>query len=153
MIQEAVDKEEVCTSCLQSIFLVVGGNDTENVRSPEGVEGIKISFKQLTDKINSLFPLIRINIISLIPRRYRGYDHHLRVLDINDYLKNLCSNDTSNLYFIPMFTKFLIRKHLYHLRKDVILNTKLFERDRLHFNKVGNSVLAKTLIAVANDPR
>ena len=72
---------------------------------------------------------------------------------MNEYLQNLCSQDSCNLYFIPMFTKFLVNKHLYHLRKDVILNTKLFHRDRVHFNQVGNSVLAKTLIAVANDPR
>ena len=153
MVKEAVEKKEVCTSCVQSIFLVVGGNDAANARSVEDLEGIKTSFTELVDTINSLFPAIRINILSLIPRRYRGYDHHLRVLNMNEYLQNLCSKDSCNLYFIPMFTKFLVNKQLYHLRKDVILNLKLFHRDRVHFNQVGNSVLAKTLIAVANDPR
>ena len=43
-------------------------------------------------------------------------------------------------------------KELYHSRNEVYLNEKLFKHDRLHFSSTGTSVLAKTLIAVANEP-
>jgi lysophospholipase L1-like esterase len=59
----------------------------------------------------------------------------------------------SNLYFIPMFTKFLAYKNLYHNFGQVYLNEKLFCKDKVHFTATGTSVLAKTLIAVANNPR
>ena len=102
--------------------------------------------------INSKFSAVRINIVSLIPRRCKDYMHLQRILIINDFLSNLCSNKNSNVFFIRMFTKFLVNKYLYHLRQEVILNETLFGNDRLHFSSVGVSVLAKTIIAVANNP-
>ena len=36
MIEDAVDKNDVCPSCVEAIFLVVGGNDVENVKSFSG---------------------------------------------------------------------------------------------------------------------
>ncbi len=41
---------------------------------------------------------------------------------------------------------------MFYIRNDVILNEKLFKKDMLHFSPTGTSVLAKTLIAVANNP-
>ena len=152
MVRNAVDNKEVCTSCVQSIFLVVGGNDAENIKSESGIDKLKSSVNKLLNLINSKFPAIRINIVSLIPRRCWDYRHLQRIFCVNDFLFNLCSNENSNFYFINMFTKFLVKKDLYRHRQDVILNEKLFHKDRLHFSSVGTSVLAKTLIAVANNP-
>ena len=129
-----------------------GGNDAENIRSPAGLDKLKNSFNNLLNLINSLFSAVKINVVSLIPRRCKDYLHLQRILHVNEFLTNLCSNKNSNLCFIRMFTKFLINKNLYHLRREVTLNEKLFNKDRLHFNSVGVSVLAKTIIAVANNP-
>ena len=159
MVKDAVTNEEVCTSCVESIFLVVGGNDAQNIkedpynsRADSGMKRLQTSYRKLIDLINSKFPVIRVNILSLIPRKPAGYLHTQRVFWINDFLYNLCSNENSNLYFVPMFTKFLVRKDIYHEHGQVILNPKLFTNDGIHFTDVGSSVLAKTLIAVANDP-
>ena len=159
MVKKAVANKEVCTSCVQSIFLVVGGNDVQNIkedpynfRADSGMERLKTSYRKLIDLINSKFPVIRVNIMSLIPRKMIGYLHTQRVFCINDFLYDLCSNRNSNIYFVPMFTKFLVRKDIYYNHGQVILNPKLFTKDGIHFTEIGSSVLAKTLIAVANDP-
>ena len=159
MVKDAVAKKEVCTSCVQSIFLVVGGNDAQNIkedpynfRADSGMEKLKDSYRKLIYVINSNFPAIRINIMSLIPRKLKNGWHAHRVFYINDFLENLCSNENSNIYFIPMFTKFLVRKDIYYNHGQVILNPKLFTKDGIHFTDIGSSVLAKSLIAVANDP-
>ena len=152
MVEDAVDKNDVCPSCVEAIFLVVGGNDVENIKSFAGLEELKKSYYKLISVINSKFPAIRINILSLIPRRCRGYLHLQNIFHINDFLSKLCSKDTSNCYLIKMFTKYLLYKDLYYWNKKVYLNDNLFRKDRLHFSPVGLSVLAKSLIAVANNP-
>ena len=152
MVEDAVDKNDVCPSCVEAIFLVVGGNDVENIKSVSGLEELKRSYYKLISVINSKFPAIRINILSLIPRRCRGYLHLQNIFHINDFLAKLCSNDTSNCYLIKMFTKYLLYKGLYYSNKLVYLNDNLFRKDKLHFSAVGLSILAKSLIAVANNP-
>ena len=152
MVKDSVDKGEVCPSCVENVFLVVGGNDVQNIRAESSLETLKSSYKELFDCINSKLPVVRINIISLIPREC-DYLHLQRMFYINEFLKEICSNDNSNLFFVPMFTKYLLYKDIYHKSKQVYLNPKLFHRDRVHFSNIGTSVLAKTLIAVANFPR
>ena len=61
MIRDAVDNKEVCTACVSSVFLIVGGNDVENIQSSSGLEKLKHSYKKLIGFINSKFPSIRIN--------------------------------------------------------------------------------------------
>ncbi len=152
MIRDSLTNNEVCTSCVEAIFLVVGGNDAENIRSASGLEKLKHSFNDLIGLINSKFPTVRINIVSLIPRRCNGYMHLQRILCINEFLLNLCKNVVANCYYIQMFTKYILYKGLYRSRQEVYLNERLFKGDRIHFTPVGVSVLAKTLIAVANNP-
>ena len=152
MVKFSLEKREVCPSCVQSIFLVVGGNDVENIKSEEGLKTLMNTYSELFSLINEKFPAVRINVLSLIPRRSR-YKHLQRMFYINEFLEDVCSSNSSNLYFIPMFTKFLAYKNLYHNFGQVYLNEKLFCKDRVHFSATGTSVLAKTLIAVANNPR
>ncbi len=85
MIKEAVDKGEVCLSCVESVFIVGGGNDAENVRSTSGIEKLKASYQKLIDVLNSKFCNIRINILSLIPRRCNSYLHLQRIFIINNF--------------------------------------------------------------------
>ncbi len=152
MICDAIDDKEVCTSCVESIFLVVGGNDTENIRSNSGIEKLKSSFNDLICLINSNFPSIRINILSLMPRRFYSFMHVQRVGMINDFLYRMCRNNRNNCFYIKMFTKFLMYKNKYFTRNEIYLNEDLYKSDRLHFSPRGISVLAKTLIGVANNP-
>ena len=152
MIRDAVKNKEVCTCCVQSIFIVAGGNDAENIRSPSGMDNLKSAFNKLIQLINNNFPVIRVNIVSLMPRRCYSYTHLQRIFEINDFLSVICKS-SHNCFLIKMFTKFLLYKALYYMNNEVYLNEKLYKADRLHFSTIGTSVLAKTLIAVANDPR
>ena len=151
MITEAIEKGELCTSCVQSIFIVAGGNDVENIISNSGINKLQSSFKKLIDMISTKLPTIRINIISLMPRRCYSYMHLQRIFCINDFLERLCKS-YDKCYFIKMFSKFLLYKGLYYSNSEVYLNERLYKVDRLHFSAIGNSVLAKTLIGVANNP-
>ena len=152
MVNDAVDKKEVCTCCVETIFLVAGGIDVAGITSSSGLDKLKESYNKLIQLINSRFPAIRINIVSLIPRRCKDCQHLQHMLLINDYLANLCENVMSNCYFIKMFSKYLVHKSLYHSKQEVYLNEILFRRDKIHFSSVGIRVLAKSLIAVANNP-
>ncbi len=152
MVRDCVDNGDICTACVESIFVVAGGNDVENIRSADGLEKLKSSFIKLIDVINTKFPAIRINIMSLIPRRCRDYMHLRNMFSVNNFLSNLCSKKKSNCYLVKMFTKYLLYKHLYYTKEEVYLDDNLYKKDRLHFSPIGTSVLAKTLIAVANNP-
>jgi lysophospholipase L1-like esterase len=153
MVKSSLENKEVCPACVESIFLVVGGNDVQNIKSEPGLEKLTDTYNKLFNFIDSKFPAVRINVMSLIPRRCYDYSHVQRIFYINNFLKDVCSKDNSNLFFIPMFTKFLIYKYLYHSSGHVYLNKKLYLKDDLHFSATGTCVLAKTLIAVANNPR
>ena len=125
----------------------------ENIKKETDLKKLMNTYNELFSLINEKFPAVRINVLSLIPRRTYTYNHLERIFYINEFLEDACSSDSSNLYYIPMFTKFLAYKNLYHTNWDVYLNKKLFCGDMLHFSDTGTSVIAKTLIAVANDPR
>ncbi len=113
---------------------------------------LKSAFNKLIKLINNTFPVIRVNIVSLMPRRCYSYMHLQRIFEINDFLGVICKS-SHNCFLIKMFTKFLLYKRLYYMKNEVYLNERLYKADRLHFSAIGTSVLAKTLIAVANDPR
>ena len=82
----------------------------------------------------------------LIPRRSE-YRHHIRNMHkVNNWIETFCKKE--HIRFINIFTHFLVKEpHMWEL------NYKLFNGSKLHFNKVGDSVLAKVLIGVANLPR
>jgi hypothetical protein len=141
IVRDAVANKEVCTSCVQSVFLAVRGNDAQNIRSEKGLKKFESSYKKLIELINSKFPVIRINVVSLVPRRTTNYWHVQRFFHINDFLHNLCSNENFNISIIPVFTKFVVKKDLYYHSGQVIMSSKLFLKDGIHFTRIGDSVL------------
>ena len=153
MVKDSVNNGEVCTACVESVFVVAGGNDAANIKSDKGLEILKNSYNKLFDLINTQFTSVRVNVLSLIPRGCNNYRHLDNMFTINEFLSQVCSNNTSNLFYIPMFTKYLAYKDLYYSDQQVRLNNRLFKPDKVHFSSIGTCVLAKTLIAVANNPR
>ena len=130
-----------------SVFLICGGNDIENLHNDSDIEDAFIDFENLVKVTRHAFSNAQINIISLIPRRARYKTHINNMHEMNEWLEDFC-HKSSNLRFVNIFTHFLYRlPHIWYL------NTKLFNGRKLHFNKVGNSVLAKVLIGVSNSPR
>ncbi len=130
MIEEAVQKGEVCTSCVRTVFVVAGGNDAENIKSQHDVDKVKSYFEKMVSIIITMFSTdIQINIVSLMPRRTYGFMHLQNIFGINEFLRQLCDQSDINCRFIKMFSKFLLYKHLYFSRKDVYLNEKLFVKD------------------------
>ena len=124
-------------------FFVCGGNDVENCKGPN-VSTIKADYKCLMGYVKTVFPHASINMVSLIPRRTRHASHYKNMFTVNEWLGSMCTE--YNVRFVDIFSYFIDRKS-----RD--LNYKLFQRDQLHLTAVGDSVLAKVLIAVANKPR
>ena len=72
------DQNSICRQCVKSIFLVCGGNETElteRLHGERGVMDITSSYTTLLDYTGFIFPGARVNVISLIPRRLRYYNH------------------------------------------------------------------------------
>ena len=93
-----------------------------------------------------IFPNAKISIVSLIPRKAWYYTHIRNMHKLNEWLELFCSENSCR--FVNMFTHFLNKlPHIWEL------NRKLFKNDLIHFSNIGNSVLAKVLIGVANSPR
>ena len=90
------------------------------------------------------FPNACLNVISLIPRRTKYSTHSKNMHAVNDWLGAMCKE--YNARFVNIFSFFIDKK-------SHDLNYKLFQRDELHLSDIGDSVLAKVLIAVANKPR
>lgn len=143
--------DEICTKCIENVFIVCGGNDTENITSYTGMETLKKSFVCLIEGFKKYLPNARINILSLIPRRIMDDWHLQRMHIVNDYLANLCPN-YKNCFMVSIFTNFLAYKERFFLNGEFYLNERLFKVDKLHFSPLGHSVLAKVLIGVANKP-
>ena len=134
------------TSKVTSIFLVIGGNDIENLHDDADIENVYRDFENLVEVTKDVFQHAKINIISLIPRRARYKSHINNMYEMNSWLDNFCKENSCR--FVNIFSHFLLKlPHIW------LLNNDLFNTRRLHFNKVGNSVLAKVLIGVANNPR
>ena len=145
-VKSVTEKGTLDASKVTSVFLLCGGNDIQNLRRDSDIENVYRDYETLVEVTKCVFPHANINIVSLIPRlaRYRTHINNMHAL--NGWLENFSRNNS--LRFISIFTHFLIRlPHIWYL------NRKLFNGSNLHFNKVGNSVLAKVLMGVANSPR
>ena len=93
-----------------------------------------------------VFPLAKINFISLIPRRSQ-YESHIRYMhQVNDWLNSFCKKES--IRFVDIFSFFV-----HKTSSSWMLNDKLFNSSILHFSRIGDSVLAKVLMGVANKPR
>ena len=100
-------------------------------------------FENLINTTKQVFPVSKINIISVIPRRAR-YPAHIRNMNrFNFWLEGICKD--VHIRFVNIFTFYLDKRTGY-------LNKTLFKNDLLHFSNRGDSVLGKLLIAVSNRP-
>ena len=150
-IKDVFENNMVCRECVDNVFIVCGGNDTENIRSRKGMETLKKSFTLLIEDLSNFLPDARINVLSLIPRRLVDDGHLYRIHETNEFLTSLCPM-YKNCFLISIFTNYLSYKERFFNYGEYYLNKKLFKSDRLHFSPLGQSVLAKVLIGVANRP-
>ena len=150
-IRNTFKDDNLCRKCIDNVFIVCGGNDAENITSYTGMENLKRTFVCLIEDLLEYIPNARINILSLVPRRLMDDGHLHRIHIVNEYLSSLCPI-YKNCYMINIFTNFLDHKECYFSNGEYYLNENLFNGDRLHFSKLGHSVLAKVLIGVANRP-
>ena len=126
-----------------SVFLVCGGNDVGRLAKDSYIEDVYKDYENLVSYTRTVFPNAAINIVSLLPRRSSYNTHVDNMRKMNMWLHNFCLNNY--IRFVNIFSHFLTRT--FHL------NDKLFSNDKVHFSKIGISVLAKVLIGVANSPR
>ena len=145
-IKDKATEGTLDASKVLSVFLICGGNDIENLRNDCDIEDVFIDYENLVKVATHTFPNARVNIVSLIPRRATYRTHINNMYKMNEWLEDFCLKNP--IRFVNIFTHFLFKlPHIWHL------NRKLFNDGKLHFNKIGNSVLAKVLIGVANFPR
>ena len=91
-------KGEICRKCVDTVFLVCGGNDIENRRLHSFAE----SYDKLLGFTSDIFPHAGIKVVSLLPRRLR-YSHHLDgIQSANDTLSKFCEK-RSNCKFVNLF--------------------------------------------------
>ncbi len=103
--------------------------------------------EDLVDLIREVFPNSKINIFSSIPRRSKYVNHIQNMHRLNSWL-NRFDKKNSDIRFVDIFSFYVIKS-----TSIWKLSTKLFNRSLIHFSRVGDSVLAKVLIGVANRPR
>ena len=143
---DGVKQKGINTNAVTTVFLLVGGNNIQNLKCDRHMKFIKEDVLDLISVAKDVFPLASINIFSCIPRK-ATYSTHIKNMHIfNDLLKYICEKE--RVRFVDIFS-FFVNKVGAHWW----LNTELFNRDTIHFNVKGMSVLAKVLIAVANHPR
>ena len=131
---------------ISSVFFVCGGNDIESLQKDSDIEDVYAEYENLVNVAKDTFPAAKINIVSLIPRRARYRAHINNMHEMNEWLQAFCHEHSFR--FVNIFSHFVLKlPHIW------LLNRKLFNNGHLHFNRVGNSVLAKVLIGVANSPR
>ena len=149
VLREAI-KGDICRKCVDTVFFVCGGNDVENRR----LHGFTESYEKLVDYASYIFPNAGIKVVSLLPRRLRYSNHLSDILRANDALSTICEA-RENCRYINIFSYYIKdRKNFFDSNcKEMVLNSKLFSKDSLHFNYKGNSVLGKVLIAVTYNPR
>jgi len=130
---------------ISNVFLVVGGNDVENLASDCSLKWIFEDFKELFKCARETFPNAKINVMSLIPRRVNecGLEHVHLMHDVNDFLLKSCKE--LGLRYVNIYTFFI--------RRNGRLNRKLYKNDYVHFSVKGDAVLAKVIIAVTHRPR
>ena len=141
-MKEVAEDETLDCETVTNIFLVCGGNDIENVRN---VAKVKEDYKKLLVYATEAFPKATINAVSLLPRRSKYRKHIDDMYEMNDWLKSHCRSCGAR--FVDIF-------HFFVDKLNGNMNFKLINNyDKLHLTKVGDSVLGKVLIAVANRPR
>ena len=140
-VGECVDSSKVT-----SVFLVCGGNDVGNLTKDSDIEDVYLDYENLAEVTKAVFPAAKINIVSLIPRNIRYKTHVHNMCEMNKWLDEF--SHEHSFRFVNIFSHFLIFKSPHSWS----LNRKLFNSSNIHFNKIGNSVLAKVLIGVANRP-
>ena len=146
-IERVENENKVDFNKVNNVFLLCGGNDLENIKSDNELTHVFEDIEDLLGLARDVFPCAKINIFSLIPRRSKYKNHIVNMHKVNHWLEVSCKK-WKNIRMVNIFTHFLIKKH------DIWeLSSKLFNSSNLHFNKVGDSVLAKVLLGVANLPR
>ena len=133
------------TNNITSVFLLCGGNDVENLPRDSDIHYIYEDYENIVNLSKQTFPRANIKIISLIPRRAMYRAHIRNMHSVNNWLADFCTKNS--IRFIDIFT-FFLDKGLNFWG----INKKLINRGLLHFNKVGNSVIAKVLLGAANRP-
>lgn len=140
------DDEALDIRNVSSVFLVCGGNDIENLQKDADIEDVHRDYENLVALAKDMFPAAKINIVSLIPRRARYRAHIDNMHEMNEWLDDFCHEHSFR--FVDIFSHYVLKlPHIW------LLNNKLFNKGHLHFNEVGNSVIAKVLMGVANFPR
>ena len=134
------------TSKVSNVFLLCGGNDVENLKNDSCIKFVFEDIEDLVGLTREVFPSAKIHFISLIPRRSQYLSHIGNMHKVNDWLDKFCKKEC--IRFVDIFSFYL-----YKTPSIWKLNTKLFNGSKLHFNAIGDSVLAKVLIGVANLPR
>ena len=145
-VKSAKEDKTLDLQKVTAVFFICGGNDIENMQKDSDIENVYIDYENLIRVAKDVFPAAKINVISLIPRRARYRQHINNMHEMNEWLEHFCHQ--RSLRFVNIFSHFIVKRpHIWEL------NTRLFNNRYLHFSKVGNSVLAKVLIGVANSPR
>ena len=148
-VEKMQSSVEYDTAKVSGVFLLCGGNDLEKLEKEKDSD-IKFVFEDVEDLVyltREVFPNAKIHLISTIPRRSQYISHIRNMHRLNYWLNRFCKRES--LRFIDIFS-FYVNK----LESGVWeLNRKLFNGSRLHFSKIGDSVLAKVLIGVSNLPR
>ena len=144
-IKRAGENRTVDPPKVTTVFLVCGGNDVGNLRKDADISDVYLDYENLVKVAKDVFPAANISIISLIPRHSRYNTHIDNMYEMNKWLDRFSREQS--IRFVDIFSHFLIKSpHSWSL------NEKLFCHDHIHFNTIGNSVLAKVLIGVANRP-
>lgn len=129
---------------VNTVFLVCGGNDIQNLPPNESLDPLYNDFTNLFKCAKEKFPNAKIHAVSVIPRKIKhGIPHVNRMWDVNDWLRNHCVEN--NMRFVDIFSFFLTNDHRF-------LQEKLYAKDKIHFSQIGNSILGKVLIAVTHRP-
>ena len=131
-----------CSSVSQ-VFLVCGGNNLDRHPQNKDIGPIIEEYYELFEYAKEVFPNAQLNISSLIPRRENYRTHITRMHAVNIWLRKYCMDN--NCRYVNIFSFFLINS-------NGNLNMKLYNRDMIHFTRVGYSVLAKVIIAVTYNP-
>ena len=147
-VYDLVGDDGFCCDCVKDIFVVVGGNDTQN-SNLESMSSIMDSFSTMLEVLRDCFLFAMVNVFSLIPRVSNDTNHLRRMNMFNESLNDVCYFH-DNVKIINIFNQFLNKKEL--SKNIFILNNKLFSKDGIHLSHIGNSVLAKVIIGVTYNP-
>ncbi len=147
-VEKVVTEGEYDTTKVSNIFLLCGGNDVENFK-----EDAVNKFTFLTEDFEDLvwytreaFPHAKLHVLSMIPRRAKYRTHIKNMHKVNNWLNEFCRKE--GIRYVDIFSFFLVKTP-----SIWYINKKLYNNSELHFSKIGDSVLSKVLIGVANLPR